>query len=162
MKHLILNWFSCNRIWLTLWIQNKKKYTKFVFTSDVKKRQAYSVRIALRFSREPISASMRVACNLCRTVRAELISVTTAAGQIGCNAGLPRESPSLCPGTHNQKQYVSNALRSSSFFLLSPSSLDVHRFFKLSRPQSVGHGHGGGHRPIFRVLLYFIGGSGYL
>jgi len=86
-------------------IKNKKE-TKLVFTNDVK--NGHILRTALRFSREPISASMRATCNLCR---AELISVTTATGQIGCNADLPRESPSLCSGTHNRKQYVSNALR---------------------------------------------------
>lgn len=132
---------------------------KVVFTGDVKKR-LYPVYVALHFSRELISASMRATCNLCRAVRTELISVTTAAGQIECNADLPRESLSLCPGTHNRKRYVSNALRSSPFFLSISSSLDVHRFFKLSRPQSAEHG--GGHRPIFHVLLYFIGNSGYL
>lgn len=82
------------------------------------KKRTYPVRTALRFSREPISASMRATCNLCRV---ELISVTTATGQIGCNADLPRESPSLCSGTHNRKQYVSNcATRSSPFFPRPP------------------------------------------
>lgn len=90
----------------------------------------------MRFSREPISASMRAACNLCRAVRVELISVTTAAGQIGCNAGLPRESPSLCPGTHNRKRYVSNALRSSPFFPLSSRSPLTSIAFLNSRVRS--------------------------
>jgi hypothetical protein len=81
-----------------------------------------------------MSASARAARNLCRAIRAELISVTTAAGQIGCNAGLPGESrPSPCPSTHNRKRYVvrvPNAPRPSPLLLLltppsSPSPSDV-------------------------------------
>jgi len=101
-----------------------------------RKEKETSIHISLCAppARRPMSASARAARNLCRAIRAELISVTTAAGQIGCNAGLPGESrPSPCPSTHNRKRYVvrvPNAPRPSPLLLLltppsSPSPSDV-------------------------------------
>lgn len=82
----------------------KKKWKKVVSPGDVNHKKGHiPVRIAVRLSR----ANKRVHASclqfMSSAVRAELISVTTAVGQIGCNAGLPRESR-RCPGTHNRKR----------------------------------------------------------